>query len=165
MPEPRLAALFVGIGSPHGDDRAGWIVADALADLGGDEIAIRKASVPADLFDELHGTAKLVVCDAVRGAGAPGSMHRWRWPDPRIAQARPSGSHDLGLSEVLQIAANLGQLPDEVIVWGIEAGETECGPDVELSPEVQRCCRELVQHLRGELREAILAGRKGSQSR
>ncbi len=151
MLELRKTALFVGIGSPHGDDRAGWLVADALASLDGDGVCVRKASIPADLLDDLNGARKLVICDAVRGAGAPGSLHQWRWPDPRIAQARSSGSHDLSLSDVLQMAANLGQLPSEVIVWGIEASAVGAEPNRDISQDVQRTLPGLVKRIRCEL--------------
>lgn len=90
----RTETLFVGVGSPHGDDRAGWLVADALSDLFGTDVstqasgtlnagglpsrkypslAIRKTCIPADLLDWLDGAAKLIICDALCGAGPANS--------------------------------------------------------------------------------------------
>ena len=133
--------LFVGIGSPHGDDRLGWHVADALADRlqasetgfpGGDsaglnapaslsQVAIRKAASPADVLDWLDGIERLIICDACRSGGQPGLAYRWTWPDRAIAQAHCTGSHDLGLANVLELAQRLQRLPQVVIVWGVEA--------------------------------------------
>jgi hydrogenase maturation protease len=164
------ATLFVGVGSPHGDDRAGWLVADALSEMtetcgftrpirlldpGGTAVerkpslAVRKTGVPAELLDWLDGVARLIVCDAFCGAGPAGAIHRWLWPDPRIAQCHSAGSHDFGLPAVLELAATLGRLPAAVVVWGIEAGRVR--PGAEVSPEIQRALPDLVARIHGEL--------------
>jgi hydrogenase maturation protease len=158
----RGTALFVGIGSPHGDDRAGWLVADALAQAcahvaaptnGGSAlrrtVTIRKAGVPADLLDWMEGAATLIVCDAVRGAGMPGTLHQWRWPDAGIERYHSAGSHDLGLSGVLELAEKLGRLPPEVIVWGIEIGPVV--PAAGASPQVLEALPDLVRRIWSEL--------------
>jgi hydrogenase maturation protease len=166
----RGATLFVGVGSPHGDDRAGWLVADALHEMTVTDVftrrsdllntgatavvqspplAIRKACIPADLLDWLDGVARLIVCDAVCGAGPTGTLHRWFWPDPRIGQMHSAGSHDFGLPAVLELAGTLGRLPAVVVAWGIEAGQVL--PDAEVSPEIQRALPDLVARIHGEL--------------
>jgi len=165
--------LFIGIGSPHGDDRLGWHVADALTerlqraqgDLPGDKslsensepltpnpspprgegsirigskpaglkshampearVAIRKAATPADVLDWLEGTSRLMICDACRCGGPAGFAYRWIWPDPAIELAHGSGSHDLGLAGVLELAARLERLPPAVVVWGVELDSVE----------------------------------------
>lgn len=134
--------LLVGIGSPHGDDRLGWHVADALADRlhashkglpGGhtaglnspvperSQVAIRKAGSPADVLDWMEGLDRLLICDACRSGGPPGFAYRWSWPDRAIERAHCSGTHDLGLAGVLELAQQLQRLPPAVVVWGVEA--------------------------------------------
>lgn len=158
--------LFVGVGSPNGDDRAGWLVADALSEIVDSEFArqrvnfmngggtstvrrtrliVRKACVPADLLDWLEGVDRLIVCDAICGCGAPGTLHYWSWPAPQIGQCRSLGSHDFGLHAVLETAGALGQLPPEVIVWGIEAGQVL--PNAGLSPEIERSLPDLINRI------------------
>jgi hypothetical protein len=56
--------LVVGIGSPHGDDRAGWRVADDVAAALRGAITTRKASVPHDLLDWCDGRGRLHLVDA-----------------------------------------------------------------------------------------------------
>ncbi|MGE5193565.1 MAG: hydrogenase maturation protease, partial [Deltaproteobacteria bacterium] len=145
-----------GIGSPHGDDRAGWIVGDEFAkytarmqtaDVA--EVEVCKVATPLDLLDRLEGIERLIVCDAVCGAGAPGTLHRWQWPDPRIAQVRPAGSHDFGLAAALELAASLGRLPAEVIVWGIEGGQAV--PAGNLAAAVGNALPELIERIQVEL--------------
>ena len=148
--------LLVGIGSPHGDDRAGWLVAEALAECSARMHAahaaafqVCKASTPLDLFDWLDDMRRLIVCDAACGAGAPGTLHRWHWPDERIGQVRPAGSHDFGLAAALELADRLGRLPAEVVVWGIERGPAL--PGDRISPAVEKALPELIERVQAEI--------------
>jgi len=150
--------LLVGIGSPHGDDRAGWVVADALAGnvARNDELPanpsvarVRKVSTPVDLLDWLDGIQRLIVCDAVSGVGAPGTLHRWQWPDARLSQVRSAGSHDFGVAAALELAARIGRLPADVVVWGVEGAMVR--PIDRLSPAVEKALPELIRQVQGEL--------------
>jgi hydrogenase maturation protease len=48
-----LRILLAGLGSPHGDDQAGWLMVDELAEALSREdlVECRKASIPIDLLD------------------------------------------------------------------------------------------------------------------
>jgi hydrogenase maturation protease len=131
MPE---AALFVGIGSDHGDDRVGWLVADVVSRLPLLGVAVRSARSPIDLLNWLDGIRWLGVCDACRGEGPIGHWRRWVWPDLDASFGRPSGTHLYGLSDTLRLAAQLGVLPQRVILWGIEIAAAT--PDSDLTLEV-----------------------------
>lgn len=61
---PVSRVLVVGVGSPHGDDQAGWRVADHVAAVLGGAIAVRKASVPHDVLDWCDGRERLHLVDA-----------------------------------------------------------------------------------------------------
>lgn len=116
--------LIVGIGSPHGDDQAGWLVAEHLAGkLDRADVAVRKAALPAALLDWLDGTDRLIVCDACRGLGRSGKVKRWTWPDRELVDVAWSGTHDLPLPAVLQLADRLGRLPQFVVVWSVEGAD------------------------------------------
>lgn len=165
--------LFVGVGSPHGDDRAGWLVADALAADAPPGVSIRKASVPMNLLDWLDGIAFLAVCDACRGGGPAGMVQRFDWTGsaeprntpviPALARLRTSGSHAFGLSTVLELAQRLGRLPRRVVVWGIEGQTFEPGDD--LSPQVQCGVPAMATAIRGELSQATAARAGGRGGR
>ena len=92
---------LIGVGRPHGDDQLGWLIADRLSNQDG------------------HGTGK------------SGTWKRWTWPDVAIIQQRFAGSHDFGLTAVLNLAARLGRLPRTVMIWGVEV-ET-CEPAAAMS--------------------------------
>lgn len=165
-PKTARPTLFVGLGSSHGDDQAGWLVADALIGAGpfagalaGDlpPITVRAARHPAQVLDWLEGIERLFVCDAVSGAGLPGQIRTWRWPDPQIQFARSGGSHDLGLSAVLELAAQLNRLPREIVIWGIEISETAPGASG-LSPELKAALPEAIRQIAAALGLAPAAG-------
>ena len=154
--------LFVGIGSPHGDDQIGWCIADLLADQPSPGVVVRKASVPADLLDWLDGTVLLGVCDASRGGHPAGTVQRLDWQggieaaDSQVLRvlARPgiSDTHGFGLAAVLDLAHRLGQLPARVIVWAVEGQTFE--PDSELSPQVQGALSAIAAAIRNDLLHA-----------
>jgi hydrogenase maturation protease len=126
--------LFVGLGSDQGDDRAGWLAAQELIYSGTSEFAVRHARSPLDILDWLSGVRRLGICDACRGAGPVGTWRRWVWPQAELPVVHASGSHDLGLTSALHLAAQLGTLPEEVLIWGIEILSSE--PGRAISPEV-----------------------------
>ena len=52
------AGTVFGVGSPHGDDRAGWLLAQAVADTLQPTVAVRLLRTPSDLLlDEEHRRA------------------------------------------------------------------------------------------------------------
>ncbi|MBC8351140.1 MAG: hydrogenase maturation protease [Planctomycetes bacterium] len=147
--------LIVGIGSAHGDDRIGWLVADRLvAMVESENVEVRHAKSPIDLLDWLAGVERLVICDACRGLGRVGEMRRWEWPTTELSAIGLSGTHGLSVPTVLKLADRLGRLPEVVVVWAIEgAGRGTSGL---LSTELTQALPELVSQIVGELNEPPL---------
>jgi hydrogenase maturation protease len=144
--------LFAGIGSPHGDDRAGWLVSDALAADPLPGVVVRKASVPIALLDWLDGVTFLGICDACRGEGPVGSIQRIEWNSAAtstLARLRACGTHAFGLSAVLNLAHRLDRLPPRVVVWGIEGQQFQPGDN--LSPSLAERLPEIAATIRKEL--------------
>jgi hydrogenase maturation protease len=144
------STLIVGIGSPHGDDQVGWQLAERLADALSyeslpREIEVRLARSPAKLSDWLAGVTQLIVCDACRGLGQPGGWRRFDWPTDDLAPLRATGSHDLTLPDVLQLADQLGRLPPDVVIWAIEAKAAV--PNQPLSPEVAAAIPRVLEQI------------------
>ena len=184
--------LFAGVGSPHGDDRAGWLVADAIAADLWPGVIVRKASVPASLLDWMDGVELLALCDACRGGGPVGSLQRFDWdsatgtrkaeggrrktegescnadvhfaPSFRFPPSafRLQSSHSFGVSAVLDLAHRLGRLPRHIIVWGIEGGTFEPGDGP--SPELERAIPAIVAVIRSALPGANPPGTTSSSA-
>ncbi len=119
--------LIVGVGSSHGDDQLGWLVAKELTRRSLDNCEVRIASTPIELLDWLDQCTVLHLVDACQGDGVPGTIGRWNWPCPEIQVGRWSGTHDFDLSGVLALANQLDQLPAQVVVWGVQRGSNQVG--------------------------------------
>ena len=155
QPQPRT--LFAGIGSQHGDDRIGWLVADALRERLPSDVEVRQASTPSQLLDWLGGIDRLVVCDACLAPAVAGTtnrtrLHRWDWPVPDATSLRSASSHAFGLPQVLQLAEQLGNLPAEVIVFGVEGSCFDAFAD--LSTVLDEAFAEIVNSMAEDL-EAV----------
>lgn len=70
--------LIAGLGSPHGDDQAGWLVVEKLASECQDDpdIMVRRASIPLDLLDWMEGVDVLHICDACEATESQVKLHR-----------------------------------------------------------------------------------------
>ena len=70
--------LIAGLGSAHGDDQAGWLVAENLASQCQEypDITVRRASIPLDLLDWLEGVDVLYICDACESTQGHSKLHR-----------------------------------------------------------------------------------------
>lgn len=147
--EPRPCVLAVGIGSPHGDDQIGWVVARELSAVMPGEVDAKTARQPAELLDWLHDVEYLIVCDACQSGGAAGTLSRWTWPTDSLATHEYSGSHDLTLPFVLALAERLGKLPKRVTVWGFELGDAS--PGGPLSDAMRNALPQIVQTIADDL--------------
>lgn len=149
----RSATLVVGVGSPHGDDRAGWRVTDRVAARVGTLATVRSVANPVEILDWLVGVQTLHVCDACRLTGAAGCVYRWQWPDlPADLRSSSCSSHGVTLPQALALAGALGILPEAVTIWGIEiAGARTAEP---LSAELERVAAAVAEQIAGEIRDA-----------
>jgi hydrogenase maturation protease len=117
--------LFVGLGSAHGDDQVGWLVAERLQD----RLVVRQATIPAQVLDWLDGVEVLHLCDACCGTDTPARLHHltWRHSDTSrpgllaaVVRLRSFGTHDFDLGGVLDLADRLDMMPATVHLWAVE---------------------------------------------
>jgi len=142
------ADRVLGVGSPHGDDAAGWRVVDMLRRRSG--LPAQLATVePSQLLDHLGGCRRLILVDACRADRTPGTLVRLQWPDVLLRSQRRQSSHGLDVGDALALAATLGWLPPQVVVWGVEV--SRCQPGEDLSPEVRLALPELERQVLQEL--------------
>jgi hydrogenase maturation protease len=129
---------IVGVGS----GAVGLAVAEHLGDL----LAARGAGAPRylsvvrcerpfpDLLDALGGVDGVVLVDATRGGGSPGTVRRIA--PAEIEQDRAASSHGFGAARALALAVALGRAPGPVAWVGVEVGR--CAPGAPLSAPVRR---------------------------
>ena len=81
-------SIVIGLGSPNGDDQAGWLVADEISRRLGSEIVTRNLASPIDLTLAIEGWSRAVIIDAIRTDRDTDRPRRWEWPSPEIALIR-----------------------------------------------------------------------------
>ncbi len=111
--------LVAGIGSPHGDDQAGWLVLDRLRENENIQFDVRKLSAPIELLDLIEARQCLICLDAVEGSEPPGTTKRYLWPFEVTWMKCNRSTHGMDLVSVLKIAESVGLLPEKVILWTI----------------------------------------------
>ncbi len=141
----------IGIGNEwRGDDAVGLLAARRLQGVLGDRAEVVEAGVTGvELLELMKGAGTVFLIDAVRSGQAPGTIHRLDASAGPIAPALfPRSTHAVGVAEVLELARTLGVLPKQVVVYGIEAGDTEVGHS--LSPQVSHALNEVIELVRRE---------------
>ncbi|MEN9555356.1 MAG: hypothetical protein RLZZ232_1642 [Planctomycetota bacterium] len=153
--------LVVGIGSSHGDDQAGWLVAELLQqrlELGQIVLSgcrVRKAAVPLDLLHWLDGVAELIICDACVSEDPDAAVQTLTLTDGDDGQVlegprkgipeTPRGSHGYGVMDVLQLLQKtLGRLPATTL-WLIPG--KVYSPGSEVSEVVRKAVIQVVQEV------------------
>jgi hydrogenase maturation protease len=140
-----VGRLVVGVGNPdRGDDGAGRAVARILASRNDCGLVVRECGGEAtSLMSLWTGFDDVVVVDACRGAGPPGSLHRIDPDDAeRVEALQHASTHSLGVAAAIGLARALGTLPSRLVIYAIEA--RDCGDGERLSPEVERAVHEVV---------------------
>jgi hydrogenase maturation protease len=87
------------------------------------------------LMNVVTGAARLIVVDAIKGGGPPGSIYRFDIEDaPTYPDEYKTSVHQIGILEVVHLAELIGETPETTII-GVEPKSLEMG--MELSPEVE----------------------------
>jgi hydrogenase maturation protease len=135
MCERRRETLVIGVGNRfRGDDGVGLMVARRLEarGLAGVDV-VEHTGDGVGLIALWQAARRVFVLDAMSSGGPPGRTCRF---DVR-AVGQPRGllgcsSHGLGVVEAIALARQLGRLPPELVVYGIEGGSF--APGLSLSP-------------------------------
>lgn len=141
--------LIVGIGSSHGDDQIGFLVAEQLSLLDPHVCRVRRTNAPMRLLDWIDRFTTLHLIDACRSGDQPGTLRRYQWPDPQLLQCGWSGTHDFDLPTVLRLADQLDRLPACVSVWTIEG--VTFGPGARASLAIETWTRQAAKQIESEL--------------
>jgi len=147
----------IGIGSPAGDDQAGWLVVDALRRanlLQRLPCTVRLLALDrpgARLIREFEDANVVVLVDATCSGAPPGSIRRIDRIEC-IGRGRSLSGHEFGVAPALQLAEALGLLPASIWIYGIEiqTAEVDGGPSVFVTAAANKLAQiiadELVQN-------------------
>jgi hydrogenase maturation protease len=145
-------ALVIGVGNPvRGDDGIGAEVVRRIEALGLSGVeGMVACGEGTELMGAWQGRGRVYIVDAVRANGAPGAVHRidtatWRVPGGYFRYS----SHAFGLAEAVELARVLGELPESLVIYGVEGESYSAGAP--LSPAVAAGVDEVVARLHAEL--------------
>ena len=104
---------------------------------------------PDILFQLPEKIAKLIVVDAVKGGGEPGSIYRFTPTDIEFKRGTITSLHQLGLEEDLRMMELMGKYPESVIIIGVEPAEIDWG--LEISPQLEVKIPQVIHLLEQEV--------------
>ena len=121
------------------DEGIGVHIAHALQQIDiPHNVKIIDGGTSPDLPYYLKEADKLIVIDAVKAGGKPGTIYRFHPYDMDIESERIISLHELGLEQSLRMMRLTGNEPKETVIIGIEPKEIDWGtePSAELRQKI-----------------------------
>lgn len=150
--KPQERTSVIGLGNDfRSDDGAGRVTARMVRTMVTNDIrVIEESGEGASLMEAWRDQDLVILIDAVQSGAAPGTIHRF---DAR-AEEIPSrffhySTHAFSVAEAVELARTLGELPPQLIVYGIEGENFTSGEA--LSPPVAAATEEVARRVKGEL--------------
>jgi hydrogenase maturation protease len=106
----------------------------SLASLDG-EVEVVDGGTSPSAFDSAEGADKLIIVDAARGGGEPGTIYRFTPDEVSVGPKLLYSLHDLGLLDSLRMMESVGNPPRETVIIGVEPAEVDWG--LELTPTLE----------------------------
>jgi len=131
--------VVLGLGNPlMADEGIGVYLVERLAESAGDDPDVDFIDAGTGGLVVLHhidGRRKAVFLDCAYMAQEPGSIRRFAPEEVRSVKTLAHQSlHDADLLRIIDMAHQLGQAPDEVVIFGIQPERVE--PGLGLSPSL-----------------------------
>lgn len=134
----------------RGDDSAGLLVAERLHRLG-IEVSMLTGEA-TELVEAMDGADEVLIVDVVTTGAPAGTIHEWHDGTPEF-QHSSATTHALGVAEGIALARALGNLPERLHIYSIEAKTFEAGG--EISVELRRAADELASRIADLLHEPV----------
>ncbi len=145
--------LIIGIGNAYrSDDAVGLHVAQCLKKQAHDRVrVIEESGEGAVLMDCWKDADTVILIDAVCSGVKPGTIHRLdAHAQPIPANFFHYSTHAFGITEAIELAKALNQLPDRLIVYGIEGKCFEAG--IGLSSEIEKATQGVIRYIQQDIR-------------
>ena len=148
--------LIIGIGNTYrSDDAVGIYIANSLGKKAFGYVKVLEESRDGGaLMESWKDADTVILIDAVCSGGKTGTIYRF----DACTQSIPTeffhySTHAFGVAEAIELARALKQLPQNLIVYGIEGKCFEAG--IGLSPEVAKAAQEVVIRVRHDIQNAL----------
>jgi hydrogenase maturation protease len=150
----------VGVGNEmRQDDGVGLLVARRLKGMVPPGVRVVECSGETmELMDCWEGSEVVIIVDALYGEAGPGTVYRFDVIDNHPVPDRffTYSTHDINVSQTLELARALKRLPPRVIMYGIEACSFEHG--AEMSPEVADAAESVIHSVLDYVEGLVPAG-------
>ena len=149
----RPNTLVIGVGNLfRGDDAVGILVARRLKARNPDGLTVVEANGEgAALLEAWREAPVVILVDAAHSGATPGTVHRFDAHAERLPRRFfHYSTHAFSLAEAIEMARVLGQLPPQLIVYGIEGKNFTVGK--ELSAEAEQAGTEVLERVVEEAR-------------
>jgi len=127
--DPRIDVLVLGLGNVLcGDDGAGVVAVHRLARAWATPAAVRVVdggTLGLDLLALVAASDRVILVDAVRADGAPGTLVRLTGDAVAPAVYERLSPHQIGVADLLAGAALCDRYPDEAVIVGIVPAMTD----------------------------------------
>jgi len=145
----------IGVGNAwRGDDAVGLQAARRLRERLRPPVEVIEAEGDGlALLDLMEGVEHVILIDAVKGGGQPGTTVRLdlsvrsRW-----GTVVPCSTHAIGIADAIDLARAMGRLPKQIILYGIEIESVDSGAS--LSEPVREGLDAVVEHVHQEVERA-----------
>jgi hydrogenase maturation protease len=149
-----VSILVLGLGNAlMTDDAFGYRMIEALQErfcFPADVAVLDGGTLGLDLLPRLERIERLLVIDALEMGARPGTVFRLEGEEVPRAFASKLSVHQMGLQDLLAVAELQGNLPAELVVWGVQPESIEMG--LELTAPVAAAIEEAIAGVVGELR-------------
>ena len=129
---------LIGVGNPwRRDDGVGIWIARRLAGLNlpGVEVLERNGE-GAELLEAWGGADRVYLFDALKAGGSPGTVRRIDAHRQSLPRDMLGSSHALGVAEAVELARTLGELPAQLLIFGVEGINFGMGEDLSVPATV-----------------------------
>lgn len=145
--------LIIGIGNAYrGDDAVGLHVAQCLKKQALNHVhVIEESGDGAALMDCWKDADTVILVDAVYSGARPGTIYRFdAHAQPMPANFFHYSTHVFGVAEAIELARALNQLPDRLIIYGIEGKCFDIS--IGLSSEVEKAMQGVIRYVQQDIR-------------
>lgn len=97
------------------------------------------------LMDAWKDYNRVFIVDAVSSDSLPGSVHRLDASKTIPSKFFSCSTHNFGVAEAIELARTLDQLPEHLLLYGVEGGNFQ--PGEILSPEVESAIVEVADEI------------------
>ena len=151
MEEPEGRIAVVGVGNLLlKDEGIGVHIVHTMRQIDTPHnVKIIDGGTSPDLPYNLKEFDKLIVVDAVKAGGEPGTIYRFHPHDVNIESEKAISLHELGLAQNLRMMKLMRNEPKETVIIGIEPREIDWG--TELSVELQQKIPEIINAVLSEI--------------